>query len=51
MLLTCHYAHIVLLLIITIALLQIYYKSGRYLMTILCVVFYVLFKLLTGVYL
>ena len=35
MLLTCHYAHIVLLLIITIALLQIYYKSGRYLMTIL----------------
>ena len=35
MLLTCHYTHIVLLLIVTIALLQIYYKSGRYLMTTL----------------
>ena len=33
MLLTCHYTHIVLLLIITIALLQIYYKIGHYLMT------------------
>ena len=35
MLLTCYYTHIVLLLTIGIALLQIHYKSGRYLMTTL----------------
>ena len=34
-LLTCHYTHIVLLLIITTALLQIYYIIGHDLMTIL----------------
>ena len=38
MLLTCHYTHIVLLLIITIALLQIYYKSRRYLLTTLSLI-------------